>query len=80
MSMLVCHITIADKIRAYRRERVLSQREFGQMIGVSAQAVCKWEQNVCYPDITFLPYLAQILGCRVDDFFDSPMPCPPNGQ
>ena len=80
MSMLVCHITIADKIRAYRRERALSQREFGQMIGVSAQAVCKWEQNVCYPDITFLPYLAQILGCRVDDFFDRPVPCLSNGQ
>ena len=70
MSMLVCHITIADKIRAYRRERVLSQREFGQMIGVSAQAVCKWEQNICYPDIIFLPGLARLLECTTDDFFE----------
>ena len=70
MSVSVCHITIADKIRSYRRERALSQRAFGRMIGVSAQAVCKWEQNTCYPDIIFLPHLARILGCRVDDFFD----------
>ncbi len=42
------------------------------MIGVSAQAVCKWEQNLCYPDIFTLPHLARILGCQTDDFFETP--------
>ena len=70
MSMQMCQITIADKIKAYRKENNLSLKEFGKLIGVSAQAVYKWEQNTCYPDIIFLPHLAQILGCRVDDFFD----------
>lgn len=64
------HITIADKIKAYRNENNLSLKKFGEQIGVSPQAVYKWEQNVCYPDIIFLPHLARILGCKTDDFFD----------
>ena len=69
MSMPTYHITIADKIKAYRNENNLSLKEFGKLLGVSAQAVCKWEQNTCYPDIVFLPHLAKILGCKTDDFF-----------
>ena len=73
MSMQMYQITLADKIKAYRNENNLSLKEFGKLIGVSAQAVCKWEQNTCYPDIIFLPHLAKILDCKIDDFFD--MPC-----
>ena len=69
MTMPIYRITVADKIKAYRKENRLSQKEFGKLIGVSAQAVCKWEQNICYPDIIFLPHLARILDCRTDDFF-----------
>ena len=73
MSMQTYHITIAARIKAYRNENNLSLKEFGKLIGVSAQAVCKWEQNTCYPDIIFLPHLAKILDCKIDDLFD--MPC-----
>ena len=45
-------------------------KEFGKLIGVSAQAIRKWEQNTCYPDIIFLPHLARILNCTTDDFFE----------
>ncbi|MBQ2988140.1 MAG: helix-turn-helix transcriptional regulator [Clostridia bacterium] len=68
--MRACRITIAEKIKAYRKENGLSQKEFGKLIGVSAQAVCKWEKNICYPDINFLPQLAKLLECTTDDFFD----------
>ena len=70
MSMQMYQITIADKIKAYRNENNLSLKEFGKLIGVSAQAVCKWEQNACYPDIILLPHLARIMGCQTDDFFE----------
>ena len=69
MNIPAYHITIADKIKAYRRKNSLSLRGFGRLLGVSAQAVCKWEQNICYPDIMILPLLARIFECRVDDFF-----------
>ena len=70
MTMPTYHITIADKIKVYRNENNLSLKEFGKLIGVSAQAVYKWEQNTCYPDIVFLPLLARILNCTTDDFFE----------
>ena len=70
MTMPTCHITIADKIKTYRSKNSLSLKEFGKLIGVSAQAVWKWEQNTYYPDIIFLPHLARILNCTTDDFFE----------
>lgn len=62
-------ITISERIKKYRRENKLSQKAFGNLVGVSAQAVYKWEQDLCYPDIFTLPRLASFLGCSTDDFF-----------
>jgi len=70
MTMPTYHITIADRIKAYRNENDLTLKEFGMLIGVSAQAVYKWEQNVCCPDIILLPHLARVLRCTTDDFFE----------
>ena len=70
MNMPLYRITIAEKIKAYRECHGLSQRDFGKLIGVSAQAVYKWEQMICLPDIVFLPHIARILGCSTDDFFE----------
>ena len=69
--MLIFYITIADKIREFRAKNNMSMKDFGKMIGVSAQAVCKWEKGTCYPDIILLPCLARILNCTTDDFFNS---------
>ena len=67
--MIKYSITIAGKIKSFRNEKNLSLREFGKLIGVSAQAVCKWEQGICCPDVSLLPHLARMLGCAIDDFF-----------
>lgn len=64
-------LKISQCIRAYRERMSLTQEAFGALIGVSAQAVSKWEREVCYPDITLLPFLANAVGCSVNDFFDS---------
>ena len=71
MIMTTYHIAIADRIKSYREVKRLTQSEFGKMIGVSAQAIHKWEKGICYPDILFLPHLAQILDCKIDDFFQT---------
>lgn len=63
-------IIILEKIKDYRRQNGLTQEEFGKSLGVSAQAISKWEREECYPDITFLPELAELLSCDVNDFFD----------
>ena len=46
MTKPIYRITVAEKIKAYRKKNHLSQKDFGRLIGVSAQAVCKWEQGV----------------------------------
>ena len=67
--MIQYKISISEKIKDYRRKNYLSQEAFGRLVGVSAQAVSKWEKEICYPDITVLPDLADIIGCQIDDFF-----------
>lgn len=69
--MPIYKITVGEKIKEYRRVNRLSQADFGNLLGVSAQAVCKWEQNRTYPDIFTLPHLANILGCQTDAFFEA---------
>lgn len=72
--MTVSQIFIAKKIKEYRASEGLSQSDFGRLLGVSAQAVCKWENEICYPDIVLLPSLAELLHCRIDDFFQKSQP------
>jgi transcriptional regulator with XRE-family HTH domain len=62
-------IIISEKIKSYRKENRITQEEFGCIMGVSAQAVSKWENETCYPDITFLPDIAEVLGCGIDELF-----------
>lgn len=63
-------IIVAEKIIEFRNKNNLTQGEFGKLLGISAQAISKWEREVCYPDITILPDLAEALGCTVNDFFE----------
>ena len=62
-------ILISEKLKDYRKANNLTQFEFSSMIGVSPQAVSKWEREECFPDIIFLPTLASVFGCLVDDLF-----------
>ena len=47
----------------------LSQDELAQKLGVTFQAVSKWENAKAAPDITFLPIMADIFGCYIDELF-----------
>ncbi len=58
-------LRIAETIRAYRQAHNQSQTDFGARLGVTAQAVSKWERELCCPDITLLPDLAALLGVSV---------------
>ena len=63
-------VRFSELIRQYRYDKRLTQSDFGKKLGVSAQAVYKWERQVCCPDIMLLPELARILGCKIDEFFE----------
>ena len=63
-------ILISGKIKEFRAEHKLIQGEFGKLLGVSAQAVSKWERQVCFPDIILLPELSRVLDCDIADLFE----------
>ena len=52
---------INQTIRQRRQALGLTQEQLAQQLGVSAQAVHKWESAASYPDITLLPPLARLL-------------------
>ncbi len=60
---------LAASILKYRKKCRLSQEELAKQLGVTFQAVSKWENAKTAPDITFLPVLADIFGCSIDQLF-----------
>lgn len=59
--------TIGKRIAYHRREKELTQEELAQKLGLSAQAVSKWENDQTCPDIQLLPTLCGILGITTDE-------------
>ena len=59
--------TIGKRISEYRKKKNLKQDELAEMLGVSAQAVSKWENDLSCPDISLLPELSRILGISIDE-------------
>jgi len=54
-------------IKTLRKRKHLTQEQFAERIGVSSQAVSKWETGVCYPDISLLPVIAQFFDITIDE-------------
>ncbi len=65
-------LNIAGTIRNLRKEMGITQEEFANDIGVTAQAVSKWERGEGYPDITFLPDIAEYFHVTLDTIRASP--------
>jgi transcriptional regulator with XRE-family HTH domain len=59
--------TMGNRIAMLRRKKELKQDALAEMLGVSPQAVSKWENDQSCPDISLLPKLAKILGVTVDE-------------
>jgi len=57
---------LAENLRKYRILKNLTQEDIAEYLGITAQAVSKWERSECYPDITLLPALANILETSID--------------
>ena len=57
----------AQRITALRKERSMTQDQLAQELGITAQAISKWENGQSYPDIMLLPKLAAVYGVRVDE-------------
>lgn len=58
--------TLGKRIAAYRKKLSLTQDQLAEKLGITAQAVSKWENDLSCPDITMLPKLADIFDITID--------------
>ena len=63
-------MNIGNKIKELRKSRGITQEQLAESIGVSFQAVSKWENGIALPDITLAPILASYFGVSMDTLFD----------
>jgi len=58
--------TLGSRITEYRKAKGITQDQLAEYMGVSSQAVSKWENDLSCPDITLLPRLADYFGVTID--------------
>ena len=71
-------MTLGQRISAYRKTLGISQEELGARLGVSRQAVSKWETGAAAPDMENLLALAREFGVSVAELTQTPEPPPRN--
>lgn len=57
---------LSENLKKYRLLKNLTQEDVAEYLGITAQSVSKWERGESYPDITFLPALANIFQTSID--------------
>ena len=63
------NIQLAANIQKFRKKSGLTQDELAKELGVTFQAISKWENAKSAPDILLLPQMADIFGCHIDELF-----------
>ena len=62
-------MSLGRNIAVYRKRKGFTQEELGQLLGVTNQAVSKWESETSMPDVMLLPRIADALAVSVDNLF-----------
>lgn len=55
-----------DRLKELREEAGVSMQQLAQVIGVSNAAVCKWENGIAEPKVSYLVKLASYFDCTID--------------
>lgn len=71
-------LTIGTNIAALRKAQGMTQEGLANALGVTNQAVSKWESDQSCPDITLLPAIGALFGVTIDSLFglEAPTPAP----
>lgn len=68
----------SNNLKLLRKNKQLSQEQLAERLGVTTQAVSKWECSISYPDIEQLPVLADLLEVSIDRLLRAD--CPLSGS
>lgn len=61
---------LGEKIKTLRKQKNISQEVLAQYLGVTFQAVSKWENGTTMPDVASIPAIASFFGVSTDELFD----------
>lgn len=59
--------SLGSRIAKLRRKKNMTQEDLANALGVTPQAVSKWENDLSCPDITLLPQLARLFDVTTDE-------------
>ena len=62
-------MNIGTNIYTLRKEKRITQAQLAEKLGVSEQAVSKWENDQCAPDVSLFPIIAEFFGVSIDRLF-----------
>lgn len=62
-------IKLSEKLRELRIKNEKTQENLANALGVSAQAVSRWENDICYPDMELIPPIANYFKVSIDELF-----------
>ena len=64
-------MSLGKKLSALRREHGFTQDTVAERLGVSPQAVSKWENDSSCPDVMLLPQIAKLYGTTIDNLLNN---------
>ncbi len=67
-------MTLGNRIAQNRKRLNMTQDQLAEKLGITAQAVSKWENDLSCPDISTLPALAEIFGITIDELLGREAP------
>lgn len=73
-------MTFGGRLQQVRKAAGLSQEQLGELVGMSRQAVSKWETDQAAPDVGTLALLCGVLGVSADELLGRDAPPRPEGQ
>ena len=62
-------MTLSENIAKYRKQKGYTQEKLGELLGVTNQAVSKWELGISMPDVMLLPKIADVLGTSLNGLY-----------
>lgn len=62
-------LQLGEQLRELRRRDGRTQDDLAQALDVTPQAVSRWENDICYPDVALLPSIANYFGVAIDELF-----------